>query len=100
MTRKDVSYPVVLPMLYGVKRATKAPPNTVDDDDNNKNNDETDDEAEFDILYLHGAMNNNMLRTIERSNAQVCVNVTLLDALVLAKSTFHSTCNYRSVWFV
>jgi uncharacterized protein len=49
-----------------------------------------------DQLYLHGAAANHMLRTLA-SGAAVCVTVTLLDALVLARSTFHHSMNYRSV---
>ena len=109
MEKKEKIYPVVLPMLYGVKKASKAPPNTIieneDDnkpsDDNQKATDDDDaeiDEEEFDVIYLHGAMNNNMLRTLQRSQRQVCVTVTLLNGLVLAKSSFHSSCNYKSVW--
>jgi nitroimidazol reductase NimA-like FMN-containing flavoprotein (pyridoxamine 5'-phosphate oxidase superfamily) len=49
-----------------------------------------------DTLYLHGAVANAMLRTIA-SGAPVCVTVTLLDGLVLARSAFHHSMNYRSV---
>lgn len=48
-----------------------------------------------DSLYLHGATGNHMLRSLE--NAPVCVTVTLLDGLVLARSAFHHSMNYRSV---
>ncbi len=46
-------------------------------------------------LYLHGAVGNAMLRGA--SGAQVCVTVTLLDGLVMARSAFHHSMNYRSV---
>lgn len=46
-------------------------------------------------LYLHGATGNHMLRHLARG-ADVCVTVTLLDALVLARSAFHHSMNYRS----
>lgn len=49
-----------------------------------------------DILYLHGATGNRMLRHLAEG-AEVCVTVTLLDALVLARSAFHHSMNYRSV---
>jgi uncharacterized protein len=49
-----------------------------------------------DRLYLHGASGNRMLRTAA-SGAPICVNATLLDGLVLAKSVFHHSVNYRSV---
>jgi len=48
-----------------------------------------------DVLYLHGAVGNAMLRSIE--GAEVCLTVTLLDGLVLARSAFHHSMNYRSV---
>ena len=47
-------------------------------------------------LYLHGATGNRMLRLLAQG-ADVCVTVTLLDALVLARSAFHHSMNYRSV---
>ena len=49
-----------------------------------------------DDLYLHGAPGNRMLRALADGVA-VCVTVTLLDALVLARSAFHHSMNYRSV---
>ncbi len=48
-----------------------------------------------DALYLHGATGNRMLRHI--SGAELCVTVTLLDAIVLARSALHHSMNYRSV---
>jgi nitroimidazol reductase NimA-like FMN-containing flavoprotein (pyridoxamine 5'-phosphate oxidase superfamily) len=47
------------------------------------------------VLYLHGAVGNAMLRA--SGGAEVCVTVTLLDGLVLARSAFHHSMNYRSV---
>jgi nitroimidazol reductase NimA-like FMN-containing flavoprotein (pyridoxamine 5'-phosphate oxidase superfamily) len=49
-----------------------------------------------DTLYLHGASGNRMLRFLAEG-ADVCVTVTLLDALVLARSAFHHSMNFRSV---
>src|SRR5207302_5005757 len=49
-----------------------------------------------DLLYLHGAAGNDMLRRLARP-AEVCVTVTLLDGLVFARSAFHHSMNYRSV---
>ncbi len=49
-----------------------------------------------DRLYLHGSAASRMLRTIG-AGIPVCVTVTLLDGLVLARSTFHHSMNYRSV---
>jgi len=48
-----------------------------------------------DVLYLHGAVGNAMLRA--STDAEVCVTITLLDGLVLARSAFHHSMNYRSV---
>ncbi len=48
-----------------------------------------------DALYLHGAVGNAMLRS--SIDAEVCVTITLLDGLVLARSAFHHSMNYRAV---
>lgn len=49
-----------------------------------------------DTLYLHGSAASRMLRSLAHG-AEVCVTVTLLDGLVLARSAFHHSMNYRSV---
>lgn len=49
-----------------------------------------------DQLYIHGSQISRMLRTLA-SGIEVCVTVTLLDGLVLARSAFHHSMNYRSV---
>ncbi len=49
-----------------------------------------------DMLYLHGSAASRMLRTLA-SGVEVCVTVTLVDGLVLARSAFHHSMNYRSV---
>src|SRR5439155_7614878 len=49
-----------------------------------------------DALYLHGSAASRMLRTLE-NGIPVCLTVTLLDGLVLARSAFHHSVNYRSV---
>lgn len=49
-----------------------------------------------DRLYLHGATGNNLLRSLA-AGAETCVTVTLLDGLVLSRSAFHHSMNYRSV---
>ena len=61
--------PVVVPMLYG---------------------------RDGDTLYLHGARKARVVRMLE-GTGKACVNVTLLDALVFARSAFASSMNYRSV---
>jgi uncharacterized protein len=47
-------------------------------------------------LYLHGSAASRMLRTLSEG-VPVCVTVTLTDGLVLARSAFHHSVNYRSV---
>ena len=47
-------------------------------------------------LYIHGSAASRMLRQI-KEGVQVCVTVTLLDGLVLARSIFNHSMNYRSV---
>jgi nitroimidazol reductase NimA-like FMN-containing flavoprotein (pyridoxamine 5'-phosphate oxidase superfamily) len=47
-------------------------------------------------LYLHGSAASRMLRQLDTGIA-ACVNVTLVDGLVLARSAFHHSMNYRSV---
>jgi nitroimidazol reductase NimA-like FMN-containing flavoprotein (pyridoxamine 5'-phosphate oxidase superfamily) len=68
-TEESETFPVVLPMLYG------------------RRNDE---------IYLHGHANNKMLQCIQEG-IPVCIEVTILDGLVYARSLFHSSANYRSV---
>ena len=47
-------------------------------------------------IYLHGSAASRMLRTLGEG-VPVCVTVTLTDGLVLARSAFHHSVNYRSV---
>lgn len=61
--------PVVIPTLYG---------------------------REGDRLYIHGSAASRMLRDLSKG-IDCCLTVTLVDALVLARSGFHSSMNYRSV---
>ena len=49
-----------------------------------------------DVLYVHGSAASRMLRNLA-GGVPVCVTVTLLDGLVVARSLFHSSMNYRSV---
>jgi len=49
-----------------------------------------------DVLFVHGSAASRMLRSLEQG-MPVCVTVTLLDGLVLARSVFHHSMNYRSV---
>ena len=48
-----------------------------------------------DQLYIHGAVASGMLRAA--TSGPVCATVTLLDGLVIARSAFHHSMNYRSV---
>ena len=48
-----------------------------------------------DWLYLHGSPLSRLLRNLA-AGLDVCVTVTLLDGLVLARSAFHHSMNYRS----
>src|SRR5437588_3764356 len=49
-----------------------------------------------DTLYLHGAPASRLLGTLA-AGARCCFTVTLVDGLVLARSAFHRSLNYRSV---
>jgi len=49
-----------------------------------------------DVLYIHGSAASRMLRNLDQGVA-VCITVTLLDGLVLARSVFNHSMNYRSV---
>jgi uncharacterized protein len=49
-----------------------------------------------DNLYIHGSAASRMLRRVDKG-VSVCVTVTLLDGLVLARSIFNHSMNYRSV---
>ena len=61
--------PIVVPMLYG---------------------------RDGETLYLHGARKARVIRLLEGTGI-ACINVTLLDGLVFARSAFASSMNYRSV---
>jgi len=47
-------------------------------------------------LIIHGSQASRMLRALKQG-IDVCVTVTLIDGLVLARSAFHHSMNYRSV---
>jgi len=61
-------YPVIIPTIYG---------------------------REGDRLYLHGATTSRLLNSIV-SQDQICISVTFVDGIILARSLFHSSMNYRS----
>lgn len=47
-------------------------------------------------LLIHGSSASRMMRNLS-AGVEVCVTVTLIDGLVLARSAFHHSMNYRSV---
>jgi uncharacterized protein len=49
-----------------------------------------------DKIYVHGSVGSHFIREIEKG-IPVCITVTLMDAIVVAKSAFHHSINYRSV---
>ena len=60
--------PVVVPMIFG---------------------------RESETIYLHGARKARVIRLLEQTD-RMCLNVTLVDGIVLARSAFNSSMNYRS----
>jgi nitroimidazol reductase NimA-like FMN-containing flavoprotein (pyridoxamine 5'-phosphate oxidase superfamily) len=49
-----------------------------------------------DTVYVHGSVASRMLRTLGKGTS-ACLTVTLIDGIVVARSGFHSSMNYRSV---
>jgi nitroimidazol reductase NimA-like FMN-containing flavoprotein (pyridoxamine 5'-phosphate oxidase superfamily) len=49
------------------------------------------------VLYLHGSTGARAMLAARSDGLDVCVTVTLVDGLVLARSAFHHSINYRSV---
>lgn len=47
-------------------------------------------------IYIHGSVGSHFIREIEKG-IPVCISITLIDALVVARSAFHHSVNYRSV---
>lgn len=50
-----------------------------------------------DRLYVHGSVGSSYMRELAENKLPVCISVTHLDGLVLARSAFHHSVNYRSV---
>jgi uncharacterized protein len=48
-----------------------------------------------DTILLHGAKGSRLLRHVQ-AGGQVCITITLIDGIVLARSVFHHSINYRS----
>jgi uncharacterized protein len=65
----EAGNPVVVPMIYG---------------------------RDGETVFLHGARKARVIRMVEASKS-ICLSVTLLDGIVLARSAFNSSMNYRSV---
>jgi len=66
----DQGHPVVIPLAYG---------------------------RQGDELYLHGSAASRLFRAARAQGREVCVTVTLVDGLVVARSTYNTDINYRSV---
>ena len=49
-----------------------------------------------DKLYLHGSVGSFYMRELSEKKLPVCISVTIMDGLVLARSAFHHSVNYRS----
>jgi len=47
-------------------------------------------------LYIHGSSKNGLFQTLI-DGEEACINITLLDGFVMARSSFHHSVNYRSV---
>lgn len=50
-----------------------------------------------DKIYLHGSVGSHYMRELAAKKLPVCISATLLDGIVLARSAFHHSVNYRSV---
>ncbi|HRW99465.1 MAG TPA: pyridoxamine 5'-phosphate oxidase family protein [Cyclobacteriaceae bacterium] len=50
-----------------------------------------------DKLYIHGSVGSHYMRELVANNLPVNINVTFMDGIVLARSAFHHSVNYRSV---
>jgi nitroimidazol reductase NimA-like FMN-containing flavoprotein (pyridoxamine 5'-phosphate oxidase superfamily) len=48
-------------------------------------------------VYIHGSVGSFYMRELGENNPDVCLSVTIIDGLVLARSAFHHSVNYRSV---
>src|ERR1700729_2839072 len=66
----DRGFPVVIPLAYGRNQ---------------------------DVVYLHGSAASRLFRTSRSPSVEICMTVTLVDGLVVARSTYNTDINYRSV---
>ena len=66
----DAGFPVVIPLAYG---------------------------RVGDIVYLHGSAASRLFRQARQPQVEVCMTVTFVDGVVVARSTYNTDINYRSV---
>jgi uncharacterized protein len=66
----DKGFPVVIPLAYG---------------------------RVGDLVYLHGSAASRLFRSARTPRVEICMAVTLVDGLVVARSTYNTDINYRSV---
>jgi nitroimidazol reductase NimA-like FMN-containing flavoprotein (pyridoxamine 5'-phosphate oxidase superfamily) len=66
----DKGYPVVIPLAYG---------------------------RSGDTLYLHGSAASRLFKGSRREGVEICATVTIVDGIVVARSTYNTDLNYRSV---
>src|SRR5580698_9120286 len=66
----DKGFPVVIPLAYGRSQ---------------------------DDIYLHGSAASRLFRNSRSPSVEICMTVTLVDGLVVARSTYNTDINYRSV---
>ena len=66
----DRGFPVVIPLAYG---------------------------RDGDIVYLHGSAASRLFRGARAPDIEICMTVTFVDGLVVARSTYNTDINYRSV---
>ena len=66
----DRGFPVVIPLAYG---------------------------RHGDIVYLHGSAASRLFRGARATEVEICMTVTFVDGLVVARSTYNTDINYRSV---
>jgi nitroimidazol reductase NimA-like FMN-containing flavoprotein (pyridoxamine 5'-phosphate oxidase superfamily) len=66
----DQGFPIVIPLAYG---------------------------RVGDTVYLHGSAASRLFRGARKDEVEICMTVTLVDGLVVARSTYNTDINYRSV---
>ena len=69
----DRGYPVVIPLAYG---------------------------RVGDTIYLHGSAASRLFRGARKDGIEICMTVTFVDGLVVARSTYNTDINYRSVMII